>query len=245
MKREVFTFWTGDNAMSKNRIHSLQKIHDNVGVPVHVIDDTALREKYCPELGIGLHPAYYCLNLAHRADYLRAMFMHFYGGGYLDVKEIATSWEGHFDQLAASPSAYALGYTEISPQGVANTYRSAKELDRNLYVRIKHKLETIELRRRYRSLIGCGAFICKPETPFTNSWWGELNQRLDLLHDDLQKSPCRLHPKERPGQIYDGVTSSYPVPWTYLLGDIFHPLCLKYSSHLLHEMVPPNFRDYE
>lgn len=245
MKPEIFIFWTGDNTMSKNRMSSLQSIRDSVGVPVHVIDNTSLQEKYCPELGIDLHPAYYCLNLAHRADYLRAMFMHFRGGGYLDIKEVTTSWKGHFDSLIASPSAYALGYTEISPQGVANTYSSAKELDRSFYIQVKHRLETSKLRKSYQRLIGCCAFIFKPETPFTKEWWSELNRRLDLLHDDLQKSPCMLHPKQQPKKIYDGIVSTYPVPWTYILGDIFHPLCLKYSNNLMHDMVPPNFRDYE
>lgn len=245
MKRDVFTFWTGDNSMSINRISSIQTIRDNIGVPVHVIDDKALRERYCPELGLALHPAYYCLNLAHRADYLRAMFMHFYGGGYLDIKEVNTSWEGHFDRLTASPSAYASGYTEVSPRGVADTYKSAKQLRKGFYSRIKHRLETNRLRKNHKSLIGCCAFICKPETPFTTAWWSELNRRLDLLHDDLHKSPCKLHPKEQPQRIYNGVVSTYPVPWTYILGDIFHPLSLKYSDHLLHDLAPPSFRNYE
>lgn len=52
----------------------------------------------------------------------------------------------------------------------------------------------------------------------------------------LAENPARV-PKERPGVIYDGEVSRYPVPWTHLLGDIHHPLVRRYRRRIL-KVVP-------
>ena len=101
----------------------------SIGVPVRLVDDKILREMYLPQIGIDLHPAYYYLNLAHRADYLRAMFMNFYGGGYADIKSNTKSWKDCFEVLNSTDRAYAMGYTEVSRRGVAKIFKSSLKLD--------------------------------------------------------------------------------------------------------------------
>ncbi len=245
MRKVVYTFWTGSNPMSSNRAASLQKMQRSVGMPVVLIDNKELEDTYCRKFGVKLHPAYYCLNLAHRADYLRAMFMHFAGGGYADIKEVDESWTHHFDTLTSSHSLYGIGYPEVSASGVADIYQSSKVLGDSALVRFRKKVQNRQLRKNYQKLIGCCAFIFKPNSPITTEWWTELNRRLDELHDDLQKHPSILDFKERPNMMYGGIRSMYPVPWTHLLGDILHPLSLKYSKNLSGDMQPPSFTDYE
>jgi hypothetical protein len=58
---------------------------------------------------------------------------------------------------------------------------------------------------------------------------------MDGYADDLAR-----HPGDERGH-----NKGYPVPWTGLLGDIFHPLCLKYADQLLHDdRLRPSFENY-
>ena len=83
--------------------------------------------------------------------------------------------------------------------------------------------------------MGNGAYIFRPQTPFTSEWYAELNRRLDFYAEDLKKFP---------GNIM-GDNEGYPIPWTGILGTIFHPLCLKYSDKLMYDdMLRPNTKDY-
>ncbi len=43
-----------------------------------------------------------------------------------------------------------------------------------------------------------------------------------------------------------GTNKGYPVPWTYILGDIFHPLCLKYHKSIIHDnRIKPDMTNYK
>lgn len=81
-------------------------------------------------------------------------------------------------------------------------------------------------------LVGNCAYISRPQTAFTHEWYSELHRRLDEYSE-------RLH------QYTDGKISEYPVPYTYLLGQIFHPLCLKYHPFILQDKkLMPEFTNY-
>lgn len=245
MLNNVYTFWTGENELSRNRVAAIHSMQENIGSPVLLIDDAILHRKYLSELSIELHPAYYCLNLAHRADYLRAMFMHFFGGGYSDIKRINHSWESSFERLQISSTAVAMGYTEVSPKKVANVFGNARKRKAGAGDLFRNFLLHKKLKRNYKDVIGCGAFIFKPNTCFTQIWWSELNKRLDDLHEKLQNNPATLDPREQPGKVYSGIKSNYPIPWTYILGDIIHPLCLNFSQKMMYDLPPPAFTEYE
>ena len=55
-----------------------------------------------------MHARYRDLHVVHRSDYLRAYFLHFFGGGYTDIKEPIGSWAAAFDRFDAS-SAWLCG----------------------------------------------------------------------------------------------------------------------------------------
>jgi hypothetical protein len=67
---------------------------------------------------------------------------------------------------------------------------------------------------------------------------------MDQSADALAANPGRF-PKERSGEIYDGQKSLYPIYWTELLADIFHPLCLRHRRQILHSVPTPVFQDYQ
>jgi len=212
----------------------------NSGLDVNVVDQNSLYEYVREDL---VHPAYQFLNLAHRADYLRAFFMHHFGGGYCDVKAISESWLPALNALESTDHLLAVGYREVSRHGVANIYQSSQMVSGGSVVKFFDYVKWRWLQLNYRKLIGNGAFIFKPNTELTLSWWSELNKRLDFLLPSLERNPA-VYPKERGGSVYGGKLSCYPVPWTYILGDILHPLILKYHWRVSKDLPSPELQRY-
>ncbi|MCB1917354.1 MAG: hypothetical protein KDG52_16770 [Rhodocyclaceae bacterium] len=239
MQRQVFVFWTGSNPMSPARRRSLAAMAAT-GCEVSLVTAQNLHDFVSAE---EIHPAYPYLNLAHRADYLRCHFMLRHGGGYADLKPVGASWQAAFERLDSDPALWAVGYPEIGPRGVANLYQSSLALDTGAATRARAWLQWKLLRRRHRQLIGLCAFVFRADTPLARSWWIELNRRLDRLLPALQANPARA-PRERPGDLVDGMPSRYPVPWTHLLGDIFHPLVARHHRHIDRSLPAPGFTDY-
>ena len=153
--------------------------------------------------------------------------MHHYGGGYTDIKHTSSGWHSHFEALANSDQLCA-GYTEISPNSVAKV---GGELEQRL-------------RENYTALIGLCAFIFKPHTPITRAWLGRTHALLDKKLTDLQISPA-CFPQDQLGiTLPNGKPSTYPLKWTEILGDIFHPLILEHQECVLHLPMAPDFRNY-
>jgi hypothetical protein len=236
----IFCFWTGCNEMSENRKRGIASLRANTGSEIVLITPDTLTDLVS---AADLHPAYRHLNLAHRADYLRCYAMRHQGGGYADIKPNHHDWTPWFDRLATSSELWAIGYREHTPGSVSNMYTSARDLRRSAPRQACAYLHRKWLQAHYKQLIGCCAFICKPGTPFVEEWWREMNRRLDHLLPELERNPARM-PHERPGDLIDGVPSRYPVPSTHILGDIFHPLGLKYSRRMSRDLPPPVSRNY-
>lgn len=203
----VFCFWFGE-PMSRNRTNALSVMNSKIGVPLYLVTDEVLKN-YEVE---PFHKAFTRLIPVHKSDYLRAYFMRHFGGGYCDVKYIDNSWENAFEMLKSSDK-YALGYKEVGEHGVA------KCEGRSVYEHLKANWE---------KLIGCGAFICKKNTPFVIEWLDAVERKLDANLDQL-------------------INGWYPFEWTSLMGDIFHPLVYKYSNFIIQEdSIKPDFgRNYK
>lgn len=215
----IYCFWTGTNALPPNRIRNLELLRaSNQHTEVILVTPDNL-PKFVKS-GHPLHPAYEHLSLVHKSDYLRAYFMHHYGGGYSDIKEPQNVWLSFFMALGDAPDKWALGFRELS---VDMCSQLPGRLGRDL--RIHH-----------RAIIGTSAFVMRPFTPFTTEWMDELHARLDSYAAALAEYPGN----ER------GSNPGYPVPWTGILGDIMQPLCLKYRQHLiLHDRIKPSFKNYK
>ena len=212
-EKTIYTFWTGPNEMSENRKRCLEQLRATSGVPVKLITESDL-PKYILEQH-PLHPAYQYLSYTHRADYLRTYFMHFYGGGYSDIKETTGSWVSSFEALEQTPDAFCCGYAEIP--GVASLEELKSESDK---------------------LIGNGAYIFRPNTEFTRKWYSEMITFLDSKLAELI-----LHPANQPRDQKE-FGAGYPIEWNEMLGRIFHRINYEYHTRCLRTLPISIFTQY-
>jgi len=220
----IFCMWAGTNPMSSQRIQALWSIYNNTRCPVVYINHQSLRDWEKPEY--PYHPAFECLSDTHKSDYVRCYLMHHYGGGWADIKHTSADWRPHFAELRSS-NALALGYQEI-PDGIPH---------------IKGPLGD-ELRANYKENIGLCAFIFKRDSELTAMWLQSLHEILDSLHDKLKNSPS-THPQDSiEMRLPCGRNSTYPVSWSGILGDIFHPLMYKNRKKILQGHINPLFYGY-
>jgi hypothetical protein len=212
-KHVIYCFWTGDNQMSANRIECLENLKSVSECEVMIIRPGDL-EKYI-KTDNPLHPAYQYLSETHKADYLRTYFMHFYGGGYSDIKKTTGSWTKSFNDLNTNDNAWICGYKEL-PGGVAYG----------------------PLGSNWKELVGNCSYICKPKTPLTTEWYNEMLKLLDEKYEKLKQNPSS-HPQDSAG--YE---SKYPIEWNEMLGRIFHRVCHKHKEHSLNTLPSPIFENY-
>lgn len=219
LPNQMFLFWLGGTELSENRRRALDVVRElNPDVAVNLITDENLHEYIRQDH--PLHATYTNLALTHKSDYLRAYFMHYYGGGYLDVKTIKSSWVPAFQRLRENKSAWVLGYRELS-HATAST--------------LPGRMQS-QVRKNFFRIIGNGAFICKPESPITSEWLAEVERRLAYYEQPL---------KIRPGGIRGGEATTEVVPKHALLGGVFGALNLKYHEHLIiDDSIAPDFQNY-
>lgn len=216
--RVIYALWTGANPLTPNRQAGLATLQATAGIPVVLVTPETLVDHLVP--GYPLHPAYEHLSLVHRSDYLRCYLMHHHGGGYADIKRYTHDWSAAFDQLDRDPEALAVGYHEEHASDVGH---------------VGGRLEA-DLQRYHRLLIGNGAFVMRPRSALTTLWWDEVNRLLDRVAEQLAAHPGDVR----------GTNEGYPLEWTQVLGDILHPLELRFASQLRHDdRLRPSYRDYK
>src|SRR5690606_33031178 len=112
--------------------NSIEHIRSKSGVEVELITSENLK-RYIVE-DFPLHPSYEYLSYVHRADYLRAYFMHHHGGGYCDIKIIEHAWKNTFLKLNRDNEKWIVGYPEVAPSAIPFTEgRLGKDLKRGFY----------------------------------------------------------------------------------------------------------------
>lgn len=226
-ERRIFTFWTGENPMSENRKRALFSLQKCANIPLvfvtpNNLSDFILRDHPLPE-------EFKYLSNVHKSDYLRAYFMYYYGGGYCDIKPITKPWDQSFDLLNANDNKSGIGYTELS-NGVGYL-QSDQEFP---LVKI-YNLSYI-MHCQYKQLIGNCAYIFKPGSLIFEKLLEEQERRMRQLREQLIKYP---------GNVL-GDNEGYPVRWTYLLGEIFHPLVFRLRNDLLiDDSIRPTFSSYK
>lgn len=207
LPRRIWAFWTGPNPMSEARRTGLEKLRSvNEGIPVTLVTSSDLVD-YVVD-GHPLHPAYKHLSYTHRSDYLRAYFLHHFGGGYSDIKPMTHSWDSHFAQAELS-RAWLLG------AALRSTYQTGNNRGRL----------GVHMRRHYRRLVEGSAIIVRSHTALTAEWLREVERSLTYAAPALEESP-----HDERGL---GADPGYPLLWMDLLGDILQPLLLKYSGEVL------------
>ena len=114
--RITWAMWFG-RAMNGPRAAALESFKSSVGTDVFVVDSSNLLDFEWE--GHPLHPITELpegsgLSMNHLVDYLRIYFMHFYGGGYHDVKphDASETWAPHYARFDADPNLWVLGSGE-------------------------------------------------------------------------------------------------------------------------------------
>lgn len=223
--RTIFCFWTGIELMSQNRLRALWSLFKNSGCPVAFVTQNTLADWVLPDA--PLHAAYKYLSSTHKSDYLRCYFMHHYGGGYSDIKHTEVHWKPMFVQLEQAQEAWALGYTELA-EGIPHLTG----------------LEGDIIRKAHQEIIGLCAFIFKPDTDLTRSWYRRLNDLLDQKLHLLEAEPGKFSLDQHGLILPDGQASKYPLRWAEILGEILHPLFYQYRQHLIKASIEPRFHSY-
>lgn len=200
--------------MSFQRKECLAKLINQTGCKVILVTSSDLNKWIIPDA--PLHPAFEYLSLTHKADYLRTYFMHFYGGGYSDIKAPSASWINAFIDMEKDPTCLINGYHETGPWDVAY---SPNKID-------------------WKKLPGNGSYIVRPNTDFTRIWYDEMVKLLDEKLEKLKK-----HPAKDPQDCKEK-GRGYPIEWNEMLGRIFHKHILKYHKSLMFTVPRPICQNY-
>jgi len=203
----IVCFWTGTNPMSEAR----RKCYESMctvfsDCTLLLITPSNLASYILPEY--PLHEAYQYLSETHKADYLRTYFMHFYGGGYSDIKQPSRSWRQAFEDMRNNPTMVLNGYHEEDEGCIAGD-ASVKQF--------------------WKQLAGNGCYIVRPRTAFTTQWYTTMIQLLDTKLEVL-----KLNPSTHPQCCATNTTNKYPIEWNEMLGRIFHKISCAYVDKFLH-----------
>ena len=220
LNRNIYCFWVGYNnpKMNENRLNGLKSIRENSGVNVILVDNDSLNEYILDDY--PLHEGFQYLSDVHKADYLRTYFMHFYGGGYTDIKPCNWDWNQYFNALQDS-DAYGIG---------------APEDEGELSVTVKQRPW---LGKYWQHLMTNDLYIFKPQTNFTQQWYNTLIKIMDSKIENL-----KIHPAKHPREAADTVVTNYPIEWGEILLEIFHPLCFFHTDKLIKAMPYPVTSNY-
>ena len=162
----IWQFWTDDNPLTKNRQCAIQYSRNNVPIEMRLLrnaDIMKMQVKNHP-----FHPAYQYLSGTHRADYLRCYFMHYYGGGYADIKFYSkdNNWAECFDILKDNEDVIGIGQREIIGGSSIKEYNNPKDIER---------------------VIANCYFMFRPMSKFTQQWIDELHEKLDKNFNGLKE----------------------------------------------------------
>ncbi len=224
VNKHIFCVWSDTNEMSPNRKSCLELIKKNSGCEVFLVTSSNLKEwtKNAP-----LHEGYQYLSSVHKSDYLRAYLLHHHGGGYTDIKRCSYDWNPYFDAFDNDSSKLICGYRERAEGGLA--VRNLKEICPNQ-----------ELNRQYLQgccnngyFLGCGKFIAKSHTEFTENWLTRVDNILSEKLEELKKHNGNYHPRATIGDTYQGHPSKYPIDWNEIMGSVFHRLCYDYKEQIM------------
>ena len=175
-KKIVYGFWTGSNKMSSIRSKSINQMYEffkKRDIEFRLITPTNL-DFYIKKTGVELHEGYKYLSVTHKADYLRCYFMHFFGGGYSDIKPVFGKWRQAFDKLITSdPQIYAIS-RPVNQEEVPEPYS---------HLGFEWPWRGILSKAMYM-----GSFIFKKNTPFTQEWYTKLMSKMDEFLEKLKNS---------------------------------------------------------
>jgi hypothetical protein len=214
----VFVCWFGgyqiDNQkMSKNRFEAFKSLVENISVPIILI--TSKNYTNFIKQNHPIHPSFNLLSGNHKSDYIRAYLLHYYGGGYHDIKHRKENWKDCWGDWLFNDNIWIFGRKENNRRAIGYPPNQ------------KH------IRNYFDKLVTMGWVICKPNTKFTNILLQKIEKVLDEKYSALVSYPgCNSggYYHENPFQMAE--ENNYPLRWLEVMGEISHPLMLKFADHI-------------
>jgi hypothetical protein len=212
----LYCFWTGTTPVSKNRVRCIRNLKTVPECKVIPIHPGNLSEYILDEH--PLHEAYQYLSETHKADYLRTYFMHFYGGGYSDIKCASGTWAYAYRDIRNYPDCWINGAHELSSADIACE----------------------DVKEHWKQLLSNGAYIVRSNTEFTREWYHSMMSVMDEKTEQLCKYPARYAQESSE----NSKEYLYPLEWNELLGRIFHRVLVKYLPHVMYTIPRPIMINY-
>ena len=192
----IYQFWFGSKNLPTNRAIGLITSLYNLNCKIRLITDDNLKDFIIPNY--PLHPGFTYLSQIHKSDYLRSYFMHFYGGGYADIKKYSSdnNWKECFEIINSDNDIFLIGQQEILGGSAIKEFNTAEILNK---------------------VVANGYFICRSNTEFTKEWYNRVQKQMDLRYNELKNNPA-IDPF--------GQNKNYPIRWAELQCEIFHKLII-------------------
>jgi hypothetical protein len=214
----VFVCWFGgykvDNQkMSKNRFEAFTSLVENIGVPVILI--TSKNYSSFIKQSYPIHKSFELLSGNHKSDYIRAYFLHHYGGGYHDIKHREESWQDCWGDWLVDDNIWIYGRRENNRRAIGYPPNASNT------------------RNKYNKLVTMGWVICKPNTKYTSNLLNKIEDVLDKKYPELETYPgynSAGYYHENPFQMAE--ENNYPLRWLEIMGEISHPLMLEHTIHI-------------
>jgi len=105
----VWTFWMFEHPLEGTEASTLDNLTASLDTAVQLVTPASLPLYNVTEW--PLHEALPYLAPNHKLDYIRAYFMHHYGGGFIEIRERKrnTTWEVPFDDLGSNETFWFMG----------------------------------------------------------------------------------------------------------------------------------------
>jgi LmbE family N-acetylglucosaminyl deacetylase len=216
----VYVCWFGGYTkkrplMSFNRFEAFKSLVKNISIPVILLTEKNIYnfEKKEHKFNKG----FLYLSGVQKSDYIRVYMLHHYGGGYHDIKWRKESWNDEWikNNWIEDDNIWIYGRRESNENAIA--YPPGKQY----------------IQKEYNKLVTMGWIICKKNTKFTSELLNQIENILDNKYEKLKKNPGYKSSGYYPDKPFDLVKENcYPLRWLEILGEVFHPLMLKYNNHI-------------
>lgn len=219
----IWCYWAG-GPMNESRTKSFEVLLANIGVTVCLVNRENVTDFV--QTKKPLHPAFGYLSAVHQSDYLRAYLLHFYGGGWHDIKATLMNYEKVWDSFS-DPNIHLIGKPEVKG-GPARVFDQ----------------EGRWMPDFWQELVSAIAWVGRPSTPLSHALLQNMEAHLDANFELLKQNPG-VHPREKKLEARNPLTKiiktmefrmkgknpNYPLQWTFF-GDFFHPLNYKFKNHI-------------
>lgn len=256
----VWTFWMHDFPLEGMALQDFKKLSITLDTAVQLVTPATLHLYNVTEW--PFHEALHYLAPNHKLDYVRAYWMHHYGGGFIDIQKRKTNstWTGPIDYIASNetfwfmgePSAYSVTCDESNIKDVwckQLQFKSMRtsdvhygDMDRGMASwEHSHGPCCDQVMQFYNNNSGLWpshrGYIVRKQTDFTRDYLTiideHLNAKLPVLKQHTPPSrPMSQETDVTRDAVHLHLHESYPLRFDELRGEILSVLLKEYADHI-------------